>query len=117
MNEEQVAKWINELIAIDKLHEFYVSKEWRHLRKAVLSDCKDECQVCKAKGFYTKANHVHHIQYVRKHPRLALSKTYIFQGKEYVNLIAVCKDCHENVCHPERLKHKVVEPITEERWE
>ncbi len=115
-NEDEVSRWITKLIADDRLEEFYNSKYWRRLRKEVLAEYKDECQECKAKGFYVKANTVHHVQYVRKHPRYAMSKTYIFQGKEYKNLIPVCKECHETVCHPERLKYKKKEPITEERW-
>jgi 5-methylcytosine-specific restriction endonuclease McrA len=65
MNEEEVSKWITKLIAEDRLEEFYNSKQWRKLRKEVLKENKGECQMCKAKGFYTKANTVHHVQYVR----------------------------------------------------
>ncbi len=113
---EECGKWISGLIAENRLEEFYVSKQWRRLRKDVLKDYKDECQECKKRGFYSKANHVHHVQYVRRHPMLALSRTYMFQGKEYINLIPVCKECHETVCHPERLRHNKKEPLTEERW-
>lgn len=117
MTEDECGKWITKLIQEDKLEQFYNSPAWRHLRKEVLAEHKEECQHCKAKGFYTKANHVHHVQYVRQHPRYALSKVYIYQGKEYKNLIPVCKDCHETVCHPERLKYKSnKELLTEERW-
>jgi formate-dependent nitrite reductase cytochrome c552 subunit len=122
LTEDEVNKWVSQLIADDRLHEFYVSKEWRKLRKEVLEEAKHggmtpECQICKANGFYSEANHVHHIQYVRRHPRYALSRTYTYQGKERVNLIAVCKDCHETVCHPERMrKKKDVKPLTVERW-
>ena len=116
MTEEQCGKWISRLIEEDKLEEFYNSPAWRKLRKEVLKEYKHECQECKARGYYTRANHVHHVQYVNKHPRLALSKTYIFQGKEYINLIPVCKNCHETICHPERLRHNKKKPVTEERW-
>lgn len=114
MSEEEVGIWISKLIAEDRLEEFYNSKEWRKLRKEVLAEHKGECQRCKEKGFYTAANTVHHIQYVRKHPRYALSKVYIFQGKEYKNLIPLCHDCHEEV-HGYRQKEKA-KPLTEERW-
>lgn len=113
-NQDEVGKWVSKLIAEDRLEEFYNSKYWRRLRKEVLEECKHECQDCKAKGYYTEANHVHHIQYVRKHPRLALSKTYIFQGKEYINLIPLCHNCHE-ARHGYRQKEKK-KPLTEERW-
>lgn len=113
MTEEQVDRWITKLIEQDKVHEFYVSKEWRRLRKEVLADNHNECEMCKARGMYTKANHVHHVQYVRKHPRYALSKTYTFQGKEYKNLMALCHNCHEEI-HGYRQKHREV--LTVERW-
>ena len=114
MTEEQCGKWISKLIYEDRLHEFYVSSEWRALRKAVLAENKYECQVCKNRGFYTKANHVHHDQYVRKHPRLALSRIYTFQGNEFKNLIPVCHNCHEEL-HGHRQKERK-ETLTVERW-
>ena len=114
MTEEQCGKWISKLIAEDRLDKFYNSPQWRKLRKEVIAENKNECQDCKAKGYYTKANTVHHEQYVRKHPRLALSKTYTFKGKEYKNLIPLCHDCHE-ARHGYRQKEKK-EPLTKERW-
>ena len=114
MTEEQCGKWISKLIAEDRLDKFYNSPQWRKLRKEVIAENKNECQDCKAKGYYTKANTVHHEQYVRKHPRLALSKTYTFKGKEYKNLIPLCHDCHE-ARHGYRQKEKK-EPLTVERW-
>lgn len=86
-NQDEVEAWVQSLIDEDRLHDFYVSRWWLRLRGEVLAEYKYECQHCKDKGFYTKANHVHHVQYVRKHPRCALSKTYIFQGEEHKNLI------------------------------
>jgi 5-methylcytosine-specific restriction endonuclease McrA len=115
MTEEQVYKWVSQLILENRLEVFYNSREWRHLRKEVLNEYKCECQSCKAKGLYTKATHVHHVQYVRKHPRYALSKTYTFQGVVYNNLIPLCHDCHEEV-HEHRQKEKKKEPLTVERW-
>jgi 5-methylcytosine-specific restriction endonuclease McrA len=114
MTEDEVYRWISKLIAEDRLEEFYNSKEWRHLRKEILIEYKYECQDCKAKGIYTKANHVHHVQYVRKHPRYALSKIYIFQEIVYINLIPLCHDCHERR-HGYRQKDKK-ELLNEERW-
>lgn len=115
MTEEEVSKWVSKLIADDRLHEFYVSTAWRRLRKEVLEESKYECQICKSRGFYTKANHVHHVQYVRKHPRYALSKTYMFKGEEKKNLIAVCHNCHEEL-HGYRQPENNSKPLTEERW-
>lgn len=44
MTEEQCGKWVSKLIREDRLHEFYVSRQWRKLRKEVLEDYKTECQ-------------------------------------------------------------------------
>lgn len=114
LTEEQVERWVSKLIAENRLEDLYNSKWWRKVRKEVLNEYKSECQDCKAKGFFTKATTVHHVQYVKKHPRYALSKTYTFQGKEYKNLIPLCHDCHE-VRHGYRQKEKK-KPLTEERW-
>lgn len=114
LNQDEVGAWISKLIAEDKLEEFYNSRYWRKLRKEVLIEYKCECQDCKAKGFYTKADTVHHQQYVRKHPRYALSKVYVFQGKVYINLIPLCHNCHE-IRHGYRQVEKK-EPLTVERW-
>lgn len=113
-NQDEVGRWVSKLIVENRLKDFYNSKYWRRLRKEVLDDYKSECQICKKNGFYSKANHVHHNQFVRRHPRLALSRTYIFKGKEYNNLIPLCHDCHEEA-HGYRQKEKE-EPLTEERW-
>lgn len=114
MLEDQTNKWVSKLIEENRLEKFYNSKEWRKLRKEVLAEYKGECQRCKKRGFYTKANTVHHVQYVKKHPRFALSKTYTFQGKVYQNLIPLCHDCHEEV-HGYRRKVNI-QLLTEERW-
>ncbi len=111
VNIEQIKK----CIADDNLHAFYTCGAWIRLRAEVLNDDKTECQMCKAKGRYKKANHVHHVNYVRKHPELALSKTYVDDaGQTKRNLISVCKACHEEL-HDHRQKEKK-EPLTPERW-
>ena len=113
-NQDEVGKWVQGLIDSGNIHAFYVSRYWQWLRNIVLKEYKYECQHCKAKGFYTKATHVHHVQYVLKHPRYALSRTYIFKVREYNNLIPMCHDCHERV-HDYRQKEKK-KPLTVERW-
>lgn len=114
---DDISSFIRECIKHNDMSSFYTSKEWRRLRQEVLRADKGECQVCKARGCYTKANHVHHINYVRKHPEIALSKYYINDdGNTKRNLISVCRNCHETVCHPERLRWNVKEPLTIERW-
>lgn len=55
----------------------------------MLQDDKGECQDCKRDGTYTKATTVHHNQYVKKHPHLALEKYYEYNGKTYRNLVSL----------------------------
>lgn len=96
---------------------FYQTKEWRKLRKKVLEADKYECQICKEKGKHEKANHVHHVNHLEYHPELALEEYYIDdKGEKKRNLISVSKECHETVCHPERLRWKTKKPLNEERW-
>ena len=114
MNKLELKKWIKELLTQGKIDDFYKSKYWRKLRKEVLKEQKEKCQECLKLGKITKANTVHHVQFVDKHPELALSKFYTYKGKQYRNLICVCPDCH-NKLHPEKHKQKK-EPINEERW-
>ena len=71
--------------------------------------------MCKVKGYYTKANTVHHINYIRKHPELALEKYYKDDdGNVKRNLISVCFLCHEHI-HEWIVKEKPI-PLTEEKW-
>ena len=120
MNQNELEQWIKELIEEDKLCKFYKSKYWRGdknttgLKDEVLKEQKYECQECKKNGVITIADTVHHVQFVKKHPRLALSKFYTDKDKTYRNLIAVCRECH-NKLHPEK-HHKRSKFTTQERW-
>ncbi len=107
---ERLKKWI----ATGDPRPFYRLWVWKKLRREVLESDKNECQWCKAKGYYAVADTVHHVQYLDKHPELALSKTYIFLGREYRNLVSLCRDCHENH-HDHKAKVKV-DPLTIEKW-
>ena len=119
MTPDELEIYINKLISKGTLWKFYKSSEWLSLRAAVMKECHGECQDCKKKGFHTKARSVHHEQWIKKHPRLALSRTYTYQGKEYPNLIPLCEACH-NARHPEKgsgqAKNKKQGFINEERW-
>jgi len=96
--------------------KFYESKEWRRLRKAVLRDDKYECLHCKAKGYYTRANTCHHINYLKLHPELALEMYYKNDdGKVKRNLISLCHNCHERI--HEWVQKEKLEPLTIERWD
>lgn len=113
MNNQSLVKHINELIEKDKVYLFYHSKEWLNLKKEVLRDQHYECQECLKKGILTKSNTVHHVNFVRNRPDLALSKTYIDdKGIVRKQLIVVCEECH-NKLH-KRFQKKDL--LTEEWW-
>lgn len=115
VTEEQIT-FVKRCIANNDMHAFYTCMDWEHLRDEVLRDDKNECQICKTKGKYTRAELVHHVNHVRRHPELALCKKYIADdGNEKRNLISVCKLCHETVCHPERMRKRKW-ALTVERW-
>lgn len=114
-NQEEVGRWVQSLIDEGRLHEFYTSGYWMQLRAEILDEDKYECQHCKKRGLYKKADTVHHVKHLRLFPMFALSKVYIFQGKEYKQLVSLCRQCHE-LEHPERRRKKKEKPLTEERW-
>lgn len=115
MTQEETGHWVSRLMAEGQLHKFYTSTAWEHLRTQVLCDNKGECQWCKAHGLYVPAVVVHHVQYVRRHPDLALSRNYQYGGVEYTNLIPLCRKCHE-LAHGSRWSRVPKPPLTQERW-
>lgn len=105
------------LIDIGDEHLFYTSQDWRCLREQVLHMDNYECQLCKARGRYSRGVLVHHIKHLRDRPDLALSIYDPETGER--QLITVCKQCHEEQ-HPEALQPKILkkrEQITPERWD
>lgn len=112
-------KWLQGLIARGDVHPFYCTTQWISLSRQVLEMDKHECQICKQRGRYHRAELVHHVNHVRDAPALALDIYYKdADGQQQRNLISVCKDCHETVCHPERLRRaKRAPPLTRERWD
>lgn len=92
------------------LHAFYVSTAWRKLRKEVLEGDRYECQQCKARGYYRRATHVHHVLHYEKYPQYGLAKAV--NGKR--NLISLCFECHAEI--HEYGQGKKTEPLTTERW-
>ncbi|HCO73445.1 MAG TPA: HNH endonuclease [Clostridium sp.] len=80
-----------------------LSTPWKHKRLEILYQQNNECQVCKANGLYSKADTVHHIKYLRKHPELALTDS---------NLMALCDNCHFEIHH----KNKPKLQLNEEKW-
>ena len=110
---------VSTLIEQGQEHLFYCSAAWQKKRVEILAADRYECQICKARGRYKKAELVHHVRHLRDHPELALSDTYVDSGgQEQRQLISVCKDCHEAVCHPERMRKAEKEKfLQEERWD
>lgn len=109
--------WIADLIQQNNVHAFYTSRQWERTRLEVLVYDKYECQLCKARGKYTKAVMVHHVSHLRTHPGLALSMWYTDEcGNQCRQLLSLCERCHE-LQHPERLRRrKKHRPLTPERW-
>ena len=111
MTQEQI-DYVKKCIRED-IHRFYVWGPWKKVRREVLQMDHGECQRCKAKKIYTKATTVHHVNYVKKHPDMALEIWYEWHGVRKRNLVSLCHDCHEAV-HGYRKPEKK-ETLTEER--
>ena len=95
---------------------FYWWPEWQQLRADVLELDRHECQLCKARGRYSRAMIVHHVKHLRDRPDLALS---IWDPDTHERqLVSVCKACHEAE-HPEALRkfEPRKAPLTAERWD
>lgn len=89
--------------------KFYKSREWKYKRKEILLRDNNECQKCKRRGGYSKAETVHHKKHLKDFPELALTDS---------NLESLCGQCH-NEEHPEKLQVQEKEEkfSNEERWE
>lgn len=117
MTPDELERWINKLIEEKRLDKFYRCREWRKLSDAVMKENNYECQHCKARGLHTAARSVHHVQWVWRHPSLALSREYTYKGKTYANLVPLCENCHNkehNKCSG--LTQKKESFTNEERW-
>lgn len=115
MTATQLCK-LQALIELDNADAFYHWGAWEALRQEVLRLDHYECQICKARGRYRRAEIVHHVKHLKDRPDLALS---IYDRGER-QLISLCRQCHEEE-HPERMTRyqyaKRGKPITEERWD
>lgn len=110
----ELVAWIKSLIEEGKLWKFYKWKEWLKLKNQILEEAHYECEWCKKRGKISKAEEVHHIQFVKKYPHLAMSRYYTHKGKQHKNLVALCHDCHDKA--HERMKYKKQKQFNEERW-
>ena len=117
---QKFLEWLRQLIASGNVHLFYVSSEWIQVSTFVRQKLdRNECQYCKERGRFRRADLVHHEKHVKRFPHLALDIYYIDEeGQRKRNLRSACKDCHEYVCHPERLRRrKKLQFETEECWD
>jgi len=107
------------LISTGNEASFYQWGAWAGpdgIRQAVLKLDRYECQLCKARGRYSRGTIVHHVKHLRDRPDLALSLYDPDTGER--QLITVCKACHEAE-HPESLRQTAAPkpPLTPERWD
>lgn len=123
IDAKELVTWIEYLISINRLDKFYHSKYFMAVKREVLREQHYECQRCKEEGKLTivredkkRSGVVHHEQYVRKHPELALSKYYYDKlGNKHRNLIVLCNECHE-IIHERCCIGSKTKPLNEERW-
>lgn len=113
MTEHEV-KYVKRCIK-ENVHRFYTWKQWKRRRKEVLKIDKYECQLCKSRGKYTRANTVHHVNHLKDRPDMALDIWYSIGGTKKRNLISLCHQCHDEV-HGYR-KPGGKRDLTEERWD
>lgn len=115
MEPEKIA----ELVERGEEHLFYVSGAWQRKRLEVLEADRWECQVHRERGRYRRAELVHHVIHLRDRPELGLEDFYVDEdGVEHRQLVSVCRECHETVCHPERMRKVGREGLVlEERWD
>ena len=123
IDTKELVTWIEYLISINRLDKFYHSKYFKAVKREVLREQHYECQRCKEEGKLTivkptlkRSGVVHHEQYVRNHPELALSKYYYDKfGNKQRNLIVLCNECHE-IVHERCCVGSKKELLNEERW-
>lgn len=107
---------LRQLIADGKEAAFYSWTEWLQLRRDVLALDRFECQHCKERGKYSRAQIVHHVKHLRDRPDLALSAFDPDTGER--QLVSLCKSCHE-LEHPEAMRQTAPKKpvLTMERWD
>lgn len=107
---------INTLLKERRENVWYNSATWGAMRATVLRLDHYECQRCKARGRYRRAEIVHHVKHLKDRPDLALSLYDPDTGER--QLMSVCKRCHEEL-HPESQRQFAPKklPITAERWD
>lgn len=89
-DEKKIGEWVRDLSAKSQRgwKALYHTGEWKHKRDEILRRDHFACQICKAKGRYTRADTVHHVKHLRDVPELALTNE---------NLMSLCSACHEEI--------------------
>lgn len=72
----------------------YNSREWQELRAAKIRSTLGLCEVCKAKGYITPANIVHHIHPIEDSHSKEEMRKWAFMRE---NLLTVCQSCHTRI--------------------
>ncbi len=102
------------------VHKFYKWKRWEKVRAEVLEMDRCECQKCRGRHRYRRADTVHHVNHLKVRPDLALEIWYwdSYTHSKKRNLVSLCHQCHEEVHGWRRKKKKENESVvTEERWD
>ena len=63
---KQFLAWLLEQINAGNEHNFYICSEWLRIRAEVLRLDRYECQICKSKGRYKRAEIVHHVNHLKR---------------------------------------------------
>ena len=107
---------IKELRGKGELWRFYHDKAWVRLSKQVRAEQNNECWFCRKRGKYSPAELVHHIRELKEYPQYAYSR-YVtgWDGVDRVNLVAVCRSCHEHI-HGRSAGGNVRHFTNTERW-
>lgn len=102
------------------VHKFYKWSRWEKVRAQVLKMDRYECQKCRERHRYKRADTVHHVNYLKDRPDLALEIWYRDSVSHCMkrNLVSLCHQCHEEA-HGWRKSEKedIKRVVTEERWD
>ena len=109
--EIEFARWC---VAND-IHRFYVWGRWKQVRQQVLDMDHNECQRCREQHKYTAATTVHHVNYVKRHPEMALDIWYEWHGVRKRNLISLWSSIYDLLLYiKDKEKAKPLEDIQQD---
>lgn len=117
MPNEYLKNYLVDLIAKDRVEQFYHLSIWKELKLKVFKSQHFECQDCLKENRLTILqldSPCHHERELKDFPELALSEYFIDEfGIKRRNLTALCFDCH-NKRHNRFQKKNTF--INEEKW-